>query len=95
MRVNAGMQTDLESTRLPARARAIAESAPSPLTLLFGSGSLVITLLVVIGTVVHGRVSSSGPLELICAIVLAAVAATDASRPGRRERSRRQIRRAG
>jgi hypothetical protein len=52
--------------------------------------SISITLAVVLGTVAEGRVPASGPLGLVCALVLAAVAAAEASRPARAERTRRK-----
>jgi hypothetical protein len=52
--------------------------------------SILITTAVAAGTVVMGRVPASAPLGLICAAVLAAVGAAEASRPARRERVRRR-----
>jgi hypothetical protein len=54
--------------------------------------SILITAAVALGTVVTGHVPASGPLGLICAAVLAAVGAAEASRPARLDRMRRRAR---
>ena len=56
----------------------------------FALSSISITLAVVLGTISQGRVPAGGPLGLVCALVLAAVAAAEASRPARAERTRRK-----
>ena len=52
--------------------------------------SIVITLVVAVGTVHAGRLPASGSIGLVCALVLAAVAVAEASRPARYERARRR-----
>ena len=73
----------------PAR-RAVAAIGAAPLMVALAFSSLLITLAVVLGTVSDGRVPASGGLGLVCALVLAAVAAAEASRPARSERTRRK-----
>jgi hypothetical protein len=53
--------------------------------------SIAITLVVALGTVRDGRLPASGSIGLVCALVLAAVAVAEASRPARSERMRRRI----
>jgi hypothetical protein len=52
--------------------------------------SIAITLVVALGTVNAGRLPASGSIGLVCALVLAAVAVAEASRPARSERVRRR-----
>ena len=73
----------------PAR-RAVAAIGTAPLMVALAVSSVSITLAVVLETVSKGRVPASGPLGLVCALVLAAVAAAEASRPARSERTRRK-----
>ncbi len=73
------------------RARRAGEAiAAAPLMVALALSSITITLAVVLGTISQGRVPASGPLGLVCALVLAAVAAAEASRPARAERTRRK-----
>jgi hypothetical protein len=54
-------------------------------------GSTVITAVVALSTVSQGRLPASGSIGMVCALVLAAVAAVEASRPARMERTTRRI----
>jgi hypothetical protein len=83
------MQINTPQVRRPAR-RAIAAIGSAPVTVALALGSISIMLAVVLGTVSNGHVPASGPLGLVCAPVLAAVAAAEASRPARSERARRR-----
>ncbi len=78
-------------TNSQVRHRATSGLASAPLTFLLAALSIAITLTVAIGTVTEGRMPSSAPLALICAVVLAAATAAEASRPARSERSRRRL----
>jgi hypothetical protein len=53
--------------------------------------STVITVIVALGAVSHGRLPANGSIGLVCALVLAAVAAVEASRPVRLERASRRV----
>jgi hypothetical protein len=53
--------------------------------------SAAVTLVVAISTVSAGQVPGNAGLELIAALLLAAVAASEASRPQRRDRGRRRV----
>lgn len=83
------MQISRPQVSRPAR-RAVAAIGAAPLMATLALSSVSITLVVVLATVSEGRVPASGPLGLVCALVLAAVAAAEASRPARSERTRRK-----
>jgi hypothetical protein len=83
------MQIRRPHVKRPAR-RAAAVIGTAPLMVALAVSSISITVVVVLGTVSQGRVPASGPLGLVCAVVLAAVAAAEASRPARSERVRRR-----
>jgi hypothetical protein len=68
--------------------RAIEGVASAPMMFLLALTSIVITL--VVATVHSGRLPASGSIGLVCALVLAAVAVAEASRPARSERVRRR-----
>jgi hypothetical protein len=70
--------------------RAIEGVALAPMMFLLALTSIVITLVVAVGTVHSGRLPASGSIGLVCALVLAAVAVAEASRPARSERVRRR-----
>jgi len=73
----------------------LSDLVPSPLTAMLAVISIGIVIAVAIGTATRGRLTASGPIELICAFVLAAVATAEASRPARSERLRRRTHRPG
>lgn len=78
-------------TKVSKRARrAIEGVASAPMMFLLALTSIVITLVVAVGTVHAGRLPASGSIGLVCALVLAAVAVAEASRPARSERVRRR-----
>ena len=79
MRVNTAMRKPLVSAIASAR-----------FAVLLAVVSAVVTLVVAVTTVSGGRVPGDAGLELIGALVLAAVAASEASRPQRRDRGRRE-----
>jgi hypothetical protein len=70
---------------------AVSALAAAPVATGLGTISIATTLAVVISTVSTGRTSSGAPLELICAVLLAAVAAVEGSRPARGVRARRRV----
>jgi hypothetical protein len=74
-----------------AKRRAGSALAAAPLTIVLAALSIAITLAIAVGTVADGHVPQSGPLGLICAVVLAAAAAAEASRPARSDRVRRRL----
>lgn len=90
MRVNFAMHFIRPQISIRAWLRTLSDSALPPLTAMLAVISIVIAIVVAIVTVSHGRLPASGPAELICAFVLAAVAAAEASRPARSERLRRR-----
>jgi hypothetical protein len=61
----------------------------APVAALLAVFSAGVTLVVAVSTVTAGQVPGNAGLELIGALVLAAVAASEASRPQRRDRDRR------
>ena len=61
----------------------------APIPALLAVFSVGVTLVVAVSTVSTGQVPGDAGLELIGALVLAAVAASEASRPQRRDRDRR------
>jgi hypothetical protein len=78
-------------TQIKKRARrALAGVASAPLMAVLALTSIAITLVVALGTVHDGRLPASGSIGLVCALVLAAVAVAEASRPARSERLRRR-----
>lgn len=88
--VNAVMQMRKSKLRLWAR-RAAEGVAAAPLMAALALASTVITAVVALDTVGRGRVPADGSIGLVCALVLAAVAAVEASRPVRVERTTRRI----
>jgi hypothetical protein len=83
------MQMRRPKIRTQAR-RAARGVAAAPMMAALALASIVITLVVALGTVSHGRLPASGSVGLVCALVLAAVAVAEASRPARSERIRRR-----
>ncbi|MBV9606177.1 MAG: hypothetical protein JO027_13765 [Solirubrobacterales bacterium] len=71
--------------------RAADAVAAAPLMATLALASTVITAVVALGTVSDGRLPANGPIGILCALVLAAVAAVETSRPARVERVRRRI----
>lgn len=61
----------------------------APVAVLLAVFSVGVTLVVAVSTVSAGQVPADAGLELIGALVLAAVAVSEASRPQRRDRDRR------
>ena len=61
----------------------------APIAALLAVFSVGVTLVVAVSTVTGGQVPGNAGLELIGALVLAAVAVSEASRPQRRDRNRR------
>ena len=61
-----------------------------PIAALLAVCSAGVTLVVAVSTVSTGQVPGNAGLELIGALVLAAVAASEASRPQRHDRDRRE-----
>jgi hypothetical protein len=88
--MNAGMPI-ARLTHSQVRHRTRSGIASAPLTFVLAALSIAITLTVAIGAVAHGRVPPSGQLGLICAVVLAAAAAAEATRPARSDRARRRL----
>ncbi|MBV9002140.1 MAG: hypothetical protein JO304_24000 [Solirubrobacterales bacterium] len=84
------MQIARPNLRTPAR-RAVGAIAAAPLMAALALASIVITLVVALGTVSAGRLPATGSIGLVCALVLAAVAVAEASRPARSERARRRV----
>jgi uncharacterized RDD family membrane protein YckC len=88
--LNAGMQIPRLKLRLSAR-RAAEGVAAAPLMAALTLAATVITAVVALGTVSDGRLPANGSIGMVCALVLAAVAAVEASRPARVERVRRRV----
>jgi hypothetical protein len=84
------MQMRTRKLRLSAR-RAAEGVAAAPLMAALALASTVITAVVALSTVSHGRLPADGSIGMVCALVLAAVAAVEASRPARVERATRRI----
>ena len=83
------MQFGRPKIKAPTR-RGLAAVASAPAMAALALTSIVITLVVGVGTVRDGRLPASGSIGLVCALVLAAVAVAEASRPARSERTRRR-----
>jgi hypothetical protein len=83
------MQIALVKPQVARRATSVVATAP--LTIFLAALSMAITLAIAIATIVDGRVPTNGPQGLICAAVLAAVAATESTRPARSDRVRRRL----
>jgi len=83
------MQLGRPKIKIPAR-RAAQGIASAPLMAALAVVSIAITLIVALGTVRDGRLPASGSIGLVCALVLAAVAVAEASRPARSDRMRRK-----
>jgi hypothetical protein len=84
------MQMRSPKVRIPAR-RAAEGVVAAPLMAALAFASTVITAVVALGTLSDGRLPANGPIGMVCALVLAAVAVVEASRPARVERVRRRI----
>lgn len=88
--LNAAMQ--MRRHNIKTRARHAAEGvAAAPLMASLALASGVITAVVALGTVSDGRLPANGSIGMLCALVLAAVAVVEASRPARLQRVRRRI----
>jgi hypothetical protein len=83
------MQTRTPELRTPAR-RVAEGVAAAPLMAALALVATVITAVVALGTISHGRLPANGSVGMVCALVLAAVAMVEASRPARVERVRRR-----
>jgi hypothetical protein len=66
--------------------------ASAPLAAVLAIPSVAITVFIALTTVISGRVPTDAPVGLICAVLIAGVAATEASRPARSSRTRRRFR---
>jgi hypothetical protein len=88
------MQLRRPQIKIPAR-RVLAAAASAPVMATLAVSSIVITLVVALGTLSDGRLPASGSIGLVCALVLAAVAVAEASRPARSDRMRRRTVRPG
>jgi hypothetical protein len=75
----------------PSARRAAEGVAAAPLMAALALASTVITAVVALDTVTQGQLPADGSIGMVCALVLAAVALVEASRPARLERLRRQI----
>lgn len=64
--------------------------ASAPFAAVLALASASVTLLVAVEMVTAGQVPSNAGLELIAALLLAAVATSEVSRPQRRDRDRRR-----
>jgi predicted neutral ceramidase superfamily lipid hydrolase len=90
MRVNLVMHSVRPQISLRTWLRTLSDLVPSPLTAMLAVISIAIVIAIAVVTVTRGRLPASGPIELVCAFVLAAVATAEASRPARSERLRRR-----
>ena len=88
--LNAPMHMRRPNLRTPAR-HAAEGAAAAPLMAALALASTVITVIVALGAVSDGRLPANGSIGIVCALVLAAVAVVEASRPARSERVRRRI----
>ncbi len=88
--LNAAMQMRTPKLRIPAR-RAAECVAEAPLMAALALASTAIMTVVALGTVSDGRLPANGTIGIVCALVLAAVAAVEASRPARMERTGRRM----
>jgi hypothetical protein len=84
------MQMRTPKLKLSAR-RAAACAAAAPLMTVLALVSTLITALVALSTLSQGRLPADGSIGMVCALVLAAVAVVEASRPARTERTTRRI----
>lgn len=84
------MQMRNPKPKLSAR-RAAEAVAAAPLMTALAFASMVITAVVALDTVSHGRIPANGSIGMVCAVLLAAVAVVEASRPARLERADRRI----
>jgi hypothetical protein len=84
------MQVHRPNLTRPAR-RAAEGVAAAPLMAALGLASAVITAIVALNTVSAGRLPADGSIGMVCALVLAAVAAVEGSRPARVERVSRRL----
>ena len=84
------MQMCTPKLKLSAR-RAAEGVAAAPLMSALALASTVITAVVALSTVSQGRLPADGSIGMVCALVLAAVAVVEASRPARVERTTRRI----
>ncbi len=83
------MQIGAPNLKGPARPTR-AGIASAPMMAALALSSIVITLVVALETVRAGRLPASGSIGLVCALVLAAAAVAEASRPARSQRIRRR-----
>jgi hypothetical protein len=74
----------------PAR-RAAEGVAAAPLMAALALASAMITAIVALGALNAGRLPADGSIGMVCALVLAAVAAVEASRPARVNRVSRRL----
>lgn len=82
----------MRTTKLRLSARRAAQgAAAAPLMTVLALASTAITALVALSTVSQGRLPADGSIGMVCALVLAAVAVVEASRPARVERTTRRI----
>lgn len=84
------MQISKTKLRIPA-SRVAEGVAAAPLMTALALVATVITAVVALSTISHGRLPANGSVGMVCALVLAAVAMVEASRPARLERVRRRI----
>jgi hypothetical protein len=84
------MQMRRPKLKIPAR-RVAEGVAAAPLMAALALASTVITTVVAFGAVSDGRLPANGSMWMMCALVLAAVAIVEASRPVRVERVRRRV----
>ncbi|HKO28311.1 MAG TPA: hypothetical protein VJU80_12695 [Solirubrobacteraceae bacterium] len=75
----------------PSARRAAEGVAAAPLMTALALASTAITAVVALSTVSQGRLPADGSIGIVCALVLAAVAVVEASRPARVERTTRRI----
>jgi len=87
------MQMRTPKLRIPAR-RAAEGVVAAPLMAALALATTAITAIVALSTVSDGRLPADGSIGMVCALVLAAVAVVEASRPARVERTSRRIARA-
>jgi hypothetical protein len=84
------MQTRRPKLRISAR-RAAEGVIAAPLMPALALASATITAIVALNTVSAGRLPADGSIGMVCALMLAAVAMVEASRPARMERASRRI----
>jgi hypothetical protein len=75
----------------PSARRAAEGVVAAPIMAALALASIVITAVVALDTITQGQLPADGSIGMVCALVLAAVALVEASRPARLERLRRRI----